>query len=345
MQRRGLLIRREIPDRLRSNIEDLADALEVTSHEIDVEGRDGTGLKTEIPWVRVFSREASPRATSGWYVVYLFSSGGDRVYLSLNQGTTVWTGKDFTPRKPQELEVRVKWAHPHVSTLAAQRADLKREIRLDARKSHLGDGYEAGNVAALEYRPSELPDASTLLRDLLFMTRMLGELYKAEQTAAYVPGDTPPEVIEAEEGAAKAARRRSRPAKGQGIRLTVEERQAVERHSVTKATEYFQAQGWTVKDVGAKESYDLLLSRGDERLHVEVKGTTSRGEQVVLTRAEVEAQRGLAPRNALVVVHSIELNRTGTTPTAEGGTLSCTTPWHVKEEDLTVVSYVYRTGL
>lgn len=345
MHRRGVLIRKEIPAKLSPHIGRLAAALGTAPTEVGIEGRDGTGLKTEIPWVRVFSREVSPRATSGWYIVYLFSSGGDRVYLSLNQGTTVWTGKDFTPRKPQELEARVKWARPLVSTLAAQRADLCRQIKLDARKSHLGDGYEAGNVAAIEYRSDNLPSEATLLDDLLFMSQMLGELYKGERTASYVPGDVPPEVIEAEESAAKAARRRNVTTKGQGTRLNVQERQAVERHSVDMATKYFQDQGWTVKDVGAKESYDLLLSRGNERLHVEVKGTTSRGEQVILTRAEVERQRDLAPQNALVVVHSITLNRSAKPATASGGTLCCTTPWRIEEEDLTVVSYVYRTGL
>ncbi|MBB6122061.1 hypothetical protein FHS13_004046 [Nocardiopsis algeriensis] len=29
------------------------------------------------------------------------------------------------------------------------------------------------------------------------------------------------------------------------------------------STAYFEAQGWSVKDVGATESYDLLLKRGD----------------------------------------------------------------------------------
>lgn len=82
--------------------------------------------------------------------------------------------------------------------------------------------------------------------------RRSGELYKAGKTASYVPGDTPPEVVEAEEAAAKAARRRAVRARGQGIRLTAQERRALERHSVDMATDYFQAQGWSVKDVGRR---------------------------------------------------------------------------------------------
>ncbi|WUV90284.1 DUF3883 domain-containing protein [Streptomyces canus] len=103
------------------------------------------------------------------------------------------------------------------------------------------------------------------------------------------------------------------------------------------------AQGWKVKDVGDKESFDLLLTQGERRLHVEVKGTTSAGRQVILTRTEVEKQRMYYPDNALVVVHSIDLDRTQEEPAASGGVLHCTSPWEVEDEHLTVISYAYRT--
>jgi hypothetical protein len=177
------------------------------------------------------------------------------------------------------------------------------------------------------------------------MTSLLRQLYEAEEAAPYIPGDVPAEVLEAEETAARTAGRRRSQRSGQGFLLTAEERKAVEVHSVQMATAYFEAEGWTLKDVGARESYDLLLRRGEELMHVEVKGTTSMGAQVVLTRSEVERQLALAPHNALVVVHSINLDRRATPPTASGGALHCVSPWQIAEDDLTVVSYVYRTGL
>lgn len=345
MHRRGVIIRTEIPERIRNHVETIAAETGTRVSDLGVEGRDGTGLKTEIPWVRIFSRGAAPRATTGWYVVYLFSASGDRVYLSLNQGTTTWTGKDFAPRKLTEIKARVAWARPLVAALLAERDDLHDSIELGALKSQLGPGYEAGNVTAIEYRRGSLPSEATLIEDLLYMSRLLGEIYRGEQRASYVPGDTPPEVIEAEEASARAARRRKVRSKGQGIRLNAEERRILEQHSVNMATKYFRDQGWSVKDVGAKESYDLFLKRDDQRLHVEVKGITSTGAQVVLTRSEVETQRKLGPANALVVVHSIDLDRALKPPVASGGILCCTSPWYIEEEDLTVVSYVYKTGL
>ncbi len=314
-----------------------------------IEGRDGTGLKTEVPWVRVCDPTMSPSATTGWYVVYLFSGTGDRVYLSLNQGTTVWTGGDFKARKVGDLRARVGWARPLLTEQMASRTDLCDEIRLDAR-TPLGRGYEPGNVVAIEYSREALPPQERLLTDLGYMLSLLQTVYAAERLAPHIPGDPAPEVLEAERSAAAAAGRRgrhaSRPGRsGQGFRLTSAERQAIERRSVSVASAFFAAQGWKVQDVGTRESFDLLLKRGDERLHVEVKGTTSAGHDVILTRAEVEKQRKYYPANALVVVHSIYLDRAGDAPVATGGTLHCTSPWQVADEDLSVISYAYRTAL
>ncbi|MFB9460561.1 protein NO VEIN domain-containing protein [Streptomyces antimycoticus] len=149
------------------------------------------------------------------------------------------------------------------------------------------------------------------------------------------------EVREATQSAATITNRRSARKGG----LTAAERGAIEKRSVLLATEHFKAQGWTLKDVGATKSYDLELKRGDEKLHVEVKGTTSDGSQIILTRAEVEWQRKFAPDNALVIVHSIKLDRTVKPATATGGVLQCTSPWTIEDETLTVISYIQRTGL
>ncbi|MEU7044168.1 DUF3578 domain-containing protein [Streptomyces varsoviensis] len=344
MKRRGVIVRTEIPVWLREHAEALAIAMDIPLNDVGVEGRDGTGLKTEIPWARVYSESRSPSATNGWYVVYLFSHDGERVYLSLNQGTTQWTGGVFKPREPADLKRRIDWARPRIDEAARERTDLVTEIHLGAR-TPLGRGYEPGNVVAIEYQRNNIPSADVLSDDLLYMARLLGTLYKAADATTYIPGDVPVEVREATQSAATTANRRRSPGGGQGFLLTAAERSAIEKRSVLLATEHFAAQGWSVKDVGATKPYDLHLTRGDEILYVEVKGTTSDGSQVILTRAEVEKQREFAPANALVIVHSIELDRAVEPATATGGVLHCISPWTIEEETLTVISYIHRTGL
>ncbi|MFG2366129.1 MrcB family domain-containing protein [Streptomyces mirabilis] len=344
MQRRGVVVRTEIREWLREHAEALAVAMEIPLDDVGVEGSDGAGQKAVVAWTRVYSKSRTPSATNGWYIVYLFSGDGERVYLSLNQGTTEWSGGEFKAREPADLKKRVDWARPRIDQAADKRPDLLTSIHLSS-GTRLGKGYEPGNVVAIEYQRDAIPNSDVLSEDLLFMARLLGRLYKAADATPYIPGDLPVEVREATQSAATTANRRSVRKGGQGFLLTAAERRAIEKRSVLLATEYFKDQGWTVKDVGTTKSYDLELKRGDEKLHVEVKGTTSDGSQVILTRAEVEWQRKFAPDNALVIVHSIELDRTVEPSTATGGVLHCTSPWTIEDETLTVISYIHRTGL
>ncbi|MDT7846983.1 MrcB family domain-containing protein [Streptomyces justiciae] len=344
MKRRGVVVRTEIRTWLREHAQALAVAMDIPLDDVGVEGKDGAGQRAEIAWTRIYSKNRTPSATDGWYIVYLFSGDGERVYLSLMQGTTEWIAGELKPREPAALKKRIEWARPLIEQVAAQRFDLLADIRLNAR-TKLGKGYEPGNVVAIEYLRDAIPDSGVLSEDLLFMARLLGRLYKATDDATYIPGDLPVEVREATQSAATTANRRSARKGGQGFLLTAAERGAIEERSVLLATEHFEAQGWTVKDVGASKPYDLHLTRGGEKLHVEVKGTTSDGSQIILTRAEVEWQRRFAPDNALVIVHSIELDRTVEPASATGGILHCTSPWTIEEETLTVISYIHRTGL
>ncbi|MFC2059611.1 MrcB family domain-containing protein [Chloroflexota bacterium] len=95
MQERGQLIRGSLPKVLRTILPTIS---ELESSGFRVEGRDGTGLKTRVPWVRLFFPTHSPSATEGWYAVYIFASDGSAVFLSLNQGTTTYSNGTFVPR-------------------------------------------------------------------------------------------------------------------------------------------------------------------------------------------------------------------------------------------------------
>ena len=48
----------------------------------------GKGKWAEVPWGAVFNPLVTETAQSGFYIVYLFSKGGSRIYLSLIQGGT-----------------------------------------------------------------------------------------------------------------------------------------------------------------------------------------------------------------------------------------------------------------
>jgi uncharacterized protein DUF3883 len=152
---------------------------------------------------------------------------------------------------------------------------------------------------------------------------------------------TTPEVLDAEVLADEAAGRVTR----RGVIMTAAERTAIETHAVGVVSTYFSGLGYRVDDVGGYESYDLDVRRPGERIYVEVKGTTTEGATVVLTKNEVELHRAHYPNNALAVVHDILLDRSVNPPAASGGRLELVQPWKIESDTLTPLSYQYETGL
>ena len=149
-------------------------------------------------------------------------------------------------------------------------------------------------------------------------------------------GGPPPadDAVDAED----TLRRRGGRARGQGFGLSPEERRAVESWAMQRAIAYFATRWRSVDDVSARCSYDLLCRSGDTELRVEVKGTTSRGDQIVLTRREVD-EAGM-PGYTLFVCSDIELHRDTDPVTATGGVCRVLHAWDGARHQLTPLAYV-----
>jgi hypothetical protein len=166
-------------------------------------------------------------------------------------------------------------------------------------------------------------------------------LHVASQPSSH-PEQLAPEIADAHLAAELSAGRRGR---GQGFIQDVKQKLAIEQHAVEITSDFLTKQGFDVDNVGATQSFDLDARRGPERLQVEVKGTTSPGAQVILTRREVEVHKAAYPNNALAIVHSIELGMAADEPTAQGGVLVWRSPWLVEDGSLKPISFEYTTGL
>ncbi len=134
MDERGLLIRKAAPAWLASHADSFSRILAID--DFFAEGRDGTGRKTRVPWIRFGSRSRSPRATEGFYVVYLFDALGDTVYLSLNQGTTDFLGGEFVPKPREVIIERADWAQSVLTPWLGSLDD--RSVEIDLHDPHLG---------------------------------------------------------------------------------------------------------------------------------------------------------------------------------------------------------------
>jgi hypothetical protein len=93
----------------------------------------------------------------------------------------------------------------------------------------------------------------------------------------------------------------------------------IEQHALKQALSHYQQLGYAVSDAGASLSYDLLATRGDETLHIEVKGSTGVARDVLLTASEIARARAGIPTD-LVVIDGIKCARgkDGTIQTSGG---------------------------
>jgi len=342
MQERGVLIRSEIPLWLRTHRAELVQALGRPDSDFVVEGRDGTGRKTEIPWVRFCSKSHSPSATEGWYCVYLFEAKGNALYLCLIHAATRFRDGEFKPRSGEELEGLVSWARGLLQKSALEIPRIISSISLNGR-TKLGPSYEKSTALAIRYSINAFPSEEQLLEDAKLFSQLLAAVYDAQDT-----GNAPEAVAPDIAAAIQTINKLANPLQtlkrtGQGFGLTVQERRAVEQQAMSQATAYLEQLGYTTKDVSALESYDILATDASGQEHtVEVKGTTSGPAEVFLTTNEVQLSLARYPYTFLIVVHGVCLNRSHQQPTATGGELLAVHPWKAESERLTALSFRYQ---
>ncbi|TYK45172.1 protein NO VEIN domain-containing protein [Actinomadura decatromicini] len=116
-------------------------------------------------------------------------------------------------------------------------------------------------------------------------------------------------------------------------------RQAVERRGVEVAAAWYRERGWSVTVLG--KPFDLLVEKQHGSRTVEVKGSRSRVDKVIVTRNEVKNARTATAD--LVVVDEITWSRDscGRIVTS-GGRLRRWAGWHPTDDDLTPLTFECR---
>jgi len=77
------------------------------------------------------------------------------------------------------------------------------------------------------------------------------------------------------------------PAVGQGFVTSPMIRKAIDAYAMRCAINHFQAAGYVVEDMSARNPFDLRCHNATEDIFVEVKGTQTPGQTVILTANEV----------------------------------------------------------
>ncbi|WP_231639954.1 protein NO VEIN domain-containing protein [Micromonospora sp. NRRL B-16802] len=114
-------------------------------------------------------------------------------------------------------------------------------------------------------------------------------------------------------------------------------RQALERHAVDRAAALYD--GYDIEEMG--KPYDLRAVKGDQELHIEVKGSSGTADTVELTKNEVH--HAYDAETHLVVVDQIQWSRD---PNGEivtsGGRVRRWTSWTPHDDRLEAIRYRYR---
>lgn len=127
---------------------------------------------------------------------------------------------------------------------------------------------------------------------------------------------------------------------GQGFKITPDLRKKIEEYSVSKAIQYFKKQGFSVKNVGSTKSYDLDCFKDGDTLRVEVKGTQTEGNNIILTPNEVRNAK--KHKTALYILHSINVNIFRKKYKLSEGIGKIVNPWKIdKQGKLKPLSYMY----
>ena len=128
------------------------------------------------------------------------------------------------------------------------------------------------------------------------------------------------------------------PSRGQAWSGSAVGRKAIESYAMDLAIRHYANLWQEVIDVSATQPFDLLCRGRDRELRVEVKGTTSLGLSVLLTRNEVRHAQANNGRVALFVVSNIVANVSG----CNGGTIDIVEPWDIRKDELDPIAFECR---
>jgi len=127
---------------------------------------------------------------------------------------------------------------------------------------------------------------------------------------------------------------------GQGRRLDAQLRGQLEDLAQLRLTQLCEADGWQVEDFRVGNPFDAMATHPDGRvLYLEAKGTTTRGERVIVTRNEVKFAREHPEQCVIGILSGIKIEQGKVD--LRSGTLRCY-PWNPMDEELYPLQYDFR---
>jgi hypothetical protein len=337
MERRGIIIRSELPDALKSHWSEYTKAIPRYSKDLNIEGSDGIGRKTQAPWVRIHSKELSPSATTGFYLVIHFSTNGKYFFITLGCGASKWDSDkgDLVKYSDAEISQKVNWALGVLKKENLDYSNLNDQIDIGSPHS-LPKSFEKATIICKTYDVSTATEneVSTSIVDAL---SLLSAIYDYCSELNDLPQS---DIVKSDlESTVNPVKKNLNSRQGYG--LSAAERKAVELRAMEVTRKHLAELGFKIKDTSANNPFDYLAERGDEIIKVEVKGTTSGlVDSIMMTSNEVELHKNEAGTTALAIVSEIEFDQRGDSAKCTGGSLEYIYPWDIEEWSLEPKAYL-----
>lgn len=136
-----------------------------------VSGRAGAGNWAMVPWIAIFYKSITTRATTGVYIVYLLSKDTKRLYLTFNQGCSDIRA---THSKKETIAIMREKARDLQTRIDSRGFLTDENINLGENLTELAELYQRGTIFYKEYQQGEVPEDAELYQDL---SKMM-EIYK-----------------------------------------------------------------------------------------------------------------------------------------------------------------------
>lgn len=152
------------------------DSKVIDKNQYEIHSSGGKGNWGIIPWIGVFDKDISTTARKGYYIVYLFSADMTRVYLSLNQGWTLFK-ETYGAKKGKLIIAKVAemWKYTLQAGLTEFSFD-KIDLGYRGNSTDLPKGYELGHICGKCYYAANLPEEDVLVKDLQNLLSVFREL-------------------------------------------------------------------------------------------------------------------------------------------------------------------------
>lgn len=128
-----------------------------------VEGSPGQGGWTHTSWLALCDPAVTSTVQDGFFVVYLLSADGSRIYLSLNQGCKVLKNAVGIAGARGELYRRAELMRARIGTRSSRFTVTGCDLKSSLWRAAL---YSAGEILSVEYDAKTIPDDKQLNADL-----------------------------------------------------------------------------------------------------------------------------------------------------------------------------------